>query len=160
MAAKPAKKTGRKTPAKKPDTYDIEASLGYLVNSVARLSLADLKSRLASLNIKPGQIPLIVWLLEEDGLTQSDLCQKANIEQPSVAEMLRKMEKDGVISRRRDAKDGRKYCIYLTAKIRRKAAEIYLSAHQSNQRALAGLSKKETETFLKTLHRIIANLHD
>jgi DNA-binding MarR family transcriptional regulator len=142
------------------EKYDIEASLGYLVNSVARLSLADLKHRLEALNIKPGQIPLIVWLLEEDGLTQSDLCRKANIEQPSVAEMLRKMEKDGVITRVRDSRDRRKFRIYLAPEIRRQAAQIYRCAHQSNDRAVAGLSAREIAAFVATLRRIIDNLRD
>lgn len=142
------------------DSYDIEASLGYLVNSVARLSLADLKQRLESLNIKPGQIPLIVWLLEEDGLTQSDLCQKANIEQPSVAEMLRKMEKDGLITRRRDQEDRRKFRIYLSPDVRQQASDIYKCAHESNQRAVAGLSNSEIDAFLQTLRQIVGNLRD
>jgi len=148
------------TTSGKQDFYDIESSLGYLVNSVARLSLADLKNRLDFLNIKPGQIPLIVWLLEEDGLTQSDLCRKANIEQPSVAEMLRKMEKEGLITRKRDPEDRRKYRIYLAPKIKKRAGDVYDCANASNARLVTGLSKKEIDEFLRTLRRIIGNLQD
>ncbi len=138
--------------------YDREQSAGYLVTLASRLFAGVLRDRLADMNVTPAQVPIILWLHDQDGLTQKDLCERASIEQPSAAEMLARMERLGHVSRTRDPDDGRRFRYHLTPSARARADALKADATAGNAIALAGVAEADTEVFLAVLHRVIDNL--
>lgn len=83
-------------------------SLGYIINQVARQFARVLQEQIAPLGVVPGQFAQLLALYEEDGVTQQDLCKKVQVEQPTMASTLARMERDGLIARRPHPTDGRK----------------------------------------------------
>jgi DNA-binding MarR family transcriptional regulator len=134
--------------------YDREQSAGYLVTLASRLFAGVLRDRLADMNVTPAQVPIILWLHDQDGLTQKDLCERASIEQPSAAEMLARMERLGHVSRTRDPDDGRRFRYHLTPS----ADALKADATAGNTIALAGVADADAEVFLAVLRRVIDNL--
>ena len=63
--------------------------------------------RLGALGTWPGQIPIVLCLLAEEGLSQKELIERTRIEQSTMAEHLDRMERDGLIYRVRDKRDRR-----------------------------------------------------
>lgn len=58
-----------------------------------------LNRRLTAVGLSVGQWPVLLALLEEDGLTQSELSRRLDIEQPTTANTLQRMQRDGLIHR-------------------------------------------------------------
>jgi DNA-binding MarR family transcriptional regulator len=133
-------------------------SLGYQVNHLGRLLAQALAQRLKPFGVVPGQFAQLLALYEHDGLTQAELCRIVQIEQPTMANTLARMERDGLISRVPDPEDGRRALVTLTAHARDISPDLTDAAKAVNATATTGLSKAEVDTFMATLARIIENL--
>lgn len=137
-------------------------TLGYLVNLLARLLAQSLKARNGSDGILPGQYPVAVELLTHDGMSQRDLCEAVRIEQATMANTLKRMERDGLITRRQSAEDGRLATIHLTAHGAQLAHASVLNAAEVNRVALEGLDPAAQaalrDTLLDLAERLEADL--
>lgn len=114
-------------------------TLGYLISLLARLLAQSLKARNGPDGILPGQYPIAVELLAQDGMSQRDLCEVVRIEQATMANTLKRMERDGLITRRQSAEDGRLATIHLTEAGARLTRAAVLNAAEVNGVALEGL---------------------
>lgn len=133
-------------------------SFGYQVNHLARLFARAITQRNQEIGIMPGQMPALLALLEEEGLSQKDLRERIQVEQPTLANTLNRMERDGLIERRGDPVDKRRSFIYLTDKARDAAKTVIANAKAVNRHATAGMSTEEKETALALIDRMIGNL--
>ncbi len=141
-------------------SFNRDTSAGYLVNHAARLFARHLDAGLAPLNLSTGPFPLLLHLWQQDGLTQKDLVERLGYEQPTVAATLSRMERDGLVARRPDPRDGRAQRIWLTDLGRGLRGDAEHQAEMVNVRALAGLSPQETEQFIAMMRRVLASLQD
>jgi DNA-binding MarR family transcriptional regulator len=135
-----------------------EASLGYQVNFLARLFERALRERIAPHGVVPGQFPALLCLYEQDGLTQAEIGGRVQIEQPTIAKTLQRMERDGLIRRAPDSDDRRRVRIHLTPRARALEPTLAAAARGINARALDGLTHAEADHLTGTITRIIANL--
>ncbi|MBK1701975.1 MarR family winged helix-turn-helix transcriptional regulator [Thiococcus pfennigii] len=135
-----------------------DQSAGYLANHMARLFARELQARIKPLGLSIGTFPALLVLWEGDGLTQRELIERLDIEQPTMANTLARMERDGLVVRRKDAADGRVQRIWLTAAARALEAAATAAADEVNDRALAVLSPGERASFVDAMCRIIAAL--
>ncbi len=126
-----------------PDGFEVaplhQMTLGYLISLLARLLAQSLKVRNGADGILPGQYPIAVELLARDGISQRDLCEVVRIEQATMANTLKRMERDGLITRRQSAEDGRLATIHLTEDGARLARAAVRNAADVNSVALEGL---------------------
>lgn len=140
-------------------TFDRDASAGYLVNHMARLFARHLETDLRPLGLALGAFPALLHLWEEDGLTQKELVKRLDIEQPTMANTLARMERDGLIERRRDAADARSQRIYLTDKGRALKEPATAAATDINRRALQHLNPAQRTLLLALIRSIIKSLN-
>eukprot|EP01035_Chromulina_nebulosa_P012954 gene12954-17251_t len=77
-------------------TYRRETSAGYLTNWAARLLTRSLERRLAGGGA--GQMPVFFALIDGVAQTQADLARDAAVEQPTMANTLQRMERDGLVT--------------------------------------------------------------
>ena len=89
-------------------------ALGYQIGLLSRLFDRMLEIELSEFNVSPGQYPTLIMLFEKDGLTQADLCRRIHVEQPTMANTLKRMERDGLIRREPDSIDKRQSRIFLS----------------------------------------------
>lgn len=95
-----------------------EDSLEFLFSKVIRLYHHQMHKSLHKIGLYKGQ-PFILFVLnDQDGITQKELAQKIKIEPASVSVIIRRMEKAGLVERRKDLKDLRISRVYLTKKSR------------------------------------------
>ena len=87
---------------------------GHLISLAARGFSRLSESRLKPLGFGVGQLPVLVALQNGVACTQRDLAQFAKVGQPPMAQMLTRMERDGLIERTPDPADGRSSHIALT----------------------------------------------
>jgi DNA-binding MarR family transcriptional regulator len=137
-----------------------QAQVTTLINLAARLTGKAARIRMGALGAWPGQIPLLLWLLEEDGLIQKDLVERSNMEQSTVAEHLDRMERDGFVRRVRGKTDMRTYRFYLTNKARLASRELIRSLESGARTFTKGIAANDLDTFTRVIRQIIANLDD
>ena len=137
-------------------TFLKEQSAGYLANHMARLFARRLQGRIKPLGLTIGTFPALLELWENDGLTQKELAARLDIEQATMANTLARMERDGIVVRKKDLADARAQRVWLTDKARALQASATAAADQQNSAALARLSDEERIVFLDLMQKTIA----
>lgn len=140
--------------------FEKDRSAGYLVNLVARAFARALESGIRPLGLSVGVFPALLQLWDKDGLTQKDLVDLLGVEQPTLANTLSRMERDGLILRRKDEADGRAQRIWLTEKGRAARPAAVAAASGVNARALSGFTEAERTQFEHLLRRALAGLQE
>ena len=135
-----------------------QASVGYQVNHLARLLAQALRERIEPLGVVPGQFAQLFALYEQDGLTQAELCARIRIEQPTMANTLTRMQRDGLIDRVPDPADGRRALVMLTPASRQLQDQLIGAARDVNTMATRGLDPAEINALLTALATAIDNL--
>ena len=138
------------------DKYRRESSAGYLINWAARLFVRALERRLAGGSA--GSMPVFFALIDGRAQTQKELAHWAAVEQPTMANTLSRMERDGLIERTPDPNDRRSALVALTAQGRERATQALQAAGDTNALGLSPLAPQEREVFLEMLHRVIQYL--
>ena len=139
-------------------SFPRQSSLGYQVNHLARLMAQALRARIAPLGVVPGQFAQLLALYEQDGQSQMELCERVRVEQPTMANTLRRMERDGLIRRLPDPSDGRRAVVMLTKRARNLEDALVDRARSVNSEATRDISDDEMAAFMATMSRIIRNL--
>src|SRR3954465_7400015 len=131
---------------------------GHLITRAARLMLrlADIKFRPLGLGV--ASFPVLSMLRMGQKLSQKELALCVRIEQPSMAQLLSRLERDGMIKRSPDPGDGRSSLISITRKALGVLPEVDAAVDAGNELALAGLRHDEAKTPIDLLHRLIGNL--
>lgn len=137
-----------------------EDSLGYVINHVARQFARALHDEISQHGVVPGQFAQLLALYEKDGITQQELCEIVQIEQPTMANTLKRMERDGLVERVPHASDRRKHLIVLTDMAKRLEAPLIEAANRVNAAATQGLDRKEAEKLMATMRLLASNLDE
>ncbi len=137
---------------------EVLSTPGHLISLAARGFARLSEARLKPLGFGVGHLPVLVALQEGRADTQRDLARFAKIEQPSMAQMLVRMERDGLIQRTPDAADGRSSRIALTGVAQRRLPDAVAALIEGNREALSGFTDEEAAQLVALLTRVIANL--
>ena len=137
---------------------EVLSTPGHLISLAARGFARLSEARLKPLGFGVGHLPVLVALQDGQVGSQRDLAQFARIEQPSMAQMLARMERDGLIRREPDPADGRSSRILLTDAARARFPEACATLLQGNRDALSGFTDAEAAQLAALLVRLIANL--
>lgn len=115
-------------------------------------------AQLRGLGFAMGQLPVLVALKHGQALPQSELARLARVEQPSMAQLLNRMERDGLVQRSPDPADGRSRLVSLTAQARRQLPHARAVMQATTSAATAGFSAAELEQLQALMQRLNANL--
>jgi len=113
---------------------------------------------LRDLGFAMGQLPVLVALKKRQALPQSELARIARVEQSSMAQLLNRMERDGLIERVPDPNDKRSRLISLTSAASRQMPKGKAIMDATCEIALAGFNPKEVDQLAALMARINANL--
>lgn len=137
---------------------DVLSTPGHLISLAARGFARLSEARLKPLGFGVGHIPVLIALQTGTAKTQRDLARFARVEQPPMAQMLTRMERDGLIRRTPDPDDGRSSLIALTDTASATLPEACETLFAGNREALEDFSKEEGDQLVSLLGRLIANL--
>jgi DNA-binding MarR family transcriptional regulator len=95
--------------------------LGFLLAKATQRWNGLLAERFAAAgyrDVRPSYGSVLLPLFEEDGLRMGELAERAHLSKQTMTEMVRRLERDGLVERRADPHDGRASLIFLTARSR------------------------------------------
>src|SRR3954468_13228618 len=136
--------------------FDQRETIGFQAAQLARLMANRLRDALAPLGIMPAQSAALIEIGRSEGLTQKELVERLDVEQPGVARTLNGLETEGWITRQ--AKAGRAQGLYLTDKARAVVPDAMRRAAEINRQALNELSRTEQAHLIDALDELIHDL--
>lgn len=139
-------------------TMDVLSTPGHLISLAARRFAKLSEMRLKPLGFGVGHLPVLVALRDGRVGTQRDLAAFAKIEQPPMAQMLARMERDGLIRRTPDPADRRSSRIRLTEEAEARLPDAVAVLLEGNRQVLAGFSADEEVQLVALLTKLITNL--
>jgi DNA-binding MarR family transcriptional regulator len=133
---------------------DIRMSLDKVSSQMRR----NYSESLRELNLYVGQDNLLARLWLGDGITQMQLCEHLKCEPPTVTNMVKSLEQNGFINRKRDEEDARVMRIYLTAKGKELEEPVEFKWKQQQVKLLQSISAEERIILRDLLKRMEKNL--
>jgi MarR family transcriptional regulator, transcriptional regulator for hemolysin len=140
--------------------WDPTASASLWINRAARFLGRLQDTKLRPFGFGMSQMPVLHALQQGAALPQKELAARANVEQPTMAEMLMRMQRDGLVERVPNPNDGRGNLTSLTQRARSRFPKARLALVQVEQHALRGFSIEEKRTLVALLERVVCNLAD
>jgi DNA-binding MarR family transcriptional regulator len=109
-------------------------------------------------DLTPRQYAVLITVSQNEGLSQTHLVEKTGIDRSTLADIVRRMLKKGLLHRRRTKEDARAYAVKLTDegwRILRSADPV---AKRVDDRILSALPAAQRERFLNDLSAIVTAL--
>jgi DNA-binding MarR family transcriptional regulator len=131
---------------------------GHYFSRIARGLTRVGDARLRDVGFATAQLPVLTALKDGARMSQTELARWAKVEQPTMAQMLSRMERDGIIRREADPKDRRGSLVSLTKQARSRLPAGRAILRQGNVEMTKGLSASEVEALVSLLRRVLANV--
>lgn len=136
------------------DLPEPQRHVGNLIRRAQQLHLATW-SRVASAEITSAQYSILAVLDRTGESSQRELCDEVDLDRSTVADLVRRMERSGLISRQRAAGDARRNVVTLTehgAAERERLAPLVVEV----QRELTGhMDPAESDALFRGLWRML-----
>ncbi|WP_138751336.1 MarR family winged helix-turn-helix transcriptional regulator [Paenibacillus sinopodophylli] len=133
---------------------DIRQSLDRISSQMRR----NYGESLRELNLYVGQDNLLYRLWLGDGVTQMQLCEHLKCEPPTVTNMVKSLEQNGFIYRKRDGQDARIMRIFLTDKGKALETPVEIKWRQHQEKLLQSISTEDRLVLKQFLQQMESNL--
>ncbi|MGK0715809.1 MarR family winged helix-turn-helix transcriptional regulator [Leucobacter sp. W1153] len=136
------------------DAHEPHAHVGFLIRRAQQLHVA-VWARVVSTEVSSVQYSILVTLHRLGDASQRELCDEAGLDRSTIAEILRRMERDGLVERQRSAEDARRNSVRLTTlglAERRRLKPLVLKVQQE---LTAGLNAAERAQLELSLNRLL-----
>ena len=131
---------------------------GFLINEISKLFHDKLRRNSEDLGFKSGYRQILRFLSHEDGVTQVDIARNSHFTAPTVSVTLKKMEDEGLISRKTDKSDTRRTRVFITEKGREWESKLFASAMNCEEILVRGFSAEEILEFDRLLKKAKENM--
>ncbi len=145
-------------PAAAGPAWDPQSLVGGHVNRAARLVAKTGEARLRPLGVGVAYMPVLSLLSGGRRMAQRDLAAMTHIEQPTMAQLLGRMEAAGLVRRDPDPADRRSQLVSLTDRAVAQMPAVRAVLTEGNRRLTAGLSAADVATLRRLLGQVIVNL--
>jgi MarR family transcriptional regulator for hemolysin len=138
--------------------WDPESTPAFWINRASRTLLRHFDARLRPFGFAMSHLPVLRALAQGRPMSQTELAQAAQVEQPSMAETLARMVRDGVAERKPNPNDRRGTLVSLTRRSRARMPRARAALMEANREAMAGLTEAEQALLRRLLERVVRNL--
>jgi DNA-binding MarR family transcriptional regulator len=115
-------------------------------------------AEMANSDMTPRQYAVLVTVAGNEGLSQTGLVERTGIDRSTLADIVRRMLKKGLLQRRRTREDARAYAVRLTEEGRRAMKAAETGARRADERILAALPARQREQMLDDLSTLVERL--
>ncbi len=136
----------------------LEHSPIHLLHRAGQCAGDVFQSEMRTEDLTPRQYAVLVAVAENEGLSQTDLVDVTGIDRSTLADIIRRMLKKGLVQRRRTKEDARAYAVKLTEEGRRILQAAEPMAKKVDERILQALPAAERDRFLSDLNMIVEAL--
>lgn len=127
-------------------------------NLMRKLEHGLLFSILIKAGLYPGQLPVLNYVREHEGCTQTEIAKCLNVSAASIASSTKRLQKNGMILKKSDQLNLRANMLYLTPKGRELTCIYQMEINQLRSGYMNGFSESEKKQFISFLKRINQNI--
>ena len=98
---------------------------GLLINEISKLFHDRMRKNSEDLGFKTGYHQILRFLAKTDGVTQVDIANDSHVKASTISVTLKKMEDEGLVSRKTDKDDMRQIRVYITEKGRELEGKLF-----------------------------------
>ncbi len=135
-----------------------EESLHALLSQAMRLYFLRNYALLENKRLHPGQIPVLLELRQSGGFSQIELARRLQVRPSTMAVMLQRLEKVGLVRRHPDEKDQRVSRVYLTEKGDQVCRDVQDMIATIDRECLVDFTREEILLLKRFLRQIKDNL--
>jgi len=136
----------------------LERSPVHLLHRAGQCAGDIFQSEMSNGGLTPRQYAVLHTVSHHEGLSQTNLVDKTGIDRSTLADIIRRMLKKGLLARRRTKEDARAYAVKLTDEGWRVLKSAEPMARRVDDKILAALPTQERERFLQQLNKIVKTL--
>lgn len=131
-----------------------ENSLPYHIRGAFRGFETALARYLATMDLPVSQFYILRLLWEEDGNSQSDIAAQASMSESVASQVIQKMEKAGLVTRRKGSGDDRKRYVYMTPKGKTLREKIMTEGIKISNEHRPDISREDLLTTISVLIKV------
>lgn len=128
---------------------------GYLIRRLHQIHYALFFEECAAFDITPVQYGLLTTLSLSPDLDQNSIGRELGIDRTNVADVLNRLEKRGLLVRRRSGTDKRMVLARLTRRGEQVTKDMYDSMERAQLRLLEPLPPADRRIFIENLMRLV-----
>ena len=136
----------------------LEKSPLHLLHRAGQCAAEVFQTELGSGDITPRQFAVLVTVSQNEGLSQTHLVDRTGIDRSTLADIVRRMLKKGLLQRRRTREDARAYAVKLTEEGWRVLKSVEPLSRRVDERILASLPAGQRDRLLSDLNAIVVAL--
>jgi len=133
-------------------------SMGFLIGFLSRQSRKYFEFHADKLGLHGGQMIVLKILALQDGLSQSDLSKKLQVDKAHIARAIKKLEDKKLVTRRDCEKDSRLNKLYLTEKAKTLIPQIKVIYKAWTQKLGEDFNEEEKQIINSLLVRMCNNV--
>jgi DNA-binding MarR family transcriptional regulator len=128
---------------------------GYLIRRLHQIHVALFLEECKDSKLTPVQYGLLTALSFRGALDQGSLAEELGLDRTTTAEVLSRLEKRGLVTRRPNPRDRRAKLATITRRGRALTAAMFSGMQRAQDRMCAPLTQKERDALMGTLARLI-----
>jgi MarR family transcriptional regulator, temperature-dependent positive regulator of motility len=136
----------------------LERSPIHLLHRVGQCASDIFAMEIGDADLTPRQYAILLTVSQNEGLSQTDLVERTGVDRSTLADIVRRMLKNGLLQRRRPNDDARAYAVKLTEEGWRLLRASEPMVKRVDDKILSTLSGKQRDQFLTDLQTIVEAL--
>jgi DNA-binding MarR family transcriptional regulator len=136
----------------------LERSPIHLLHRAGQCAADIFQGEMVEGDLTPRQYAVLVSVSQNEGLSQTQLVEQTGVDRSTLADIVRRMLKKGLLQRRRTKDDARAYSVKLTDEGWRVLKATDPLARRVDEKILAALPGQQRERFVQDLHTIVTAL--
>ena len=136
----------------------LERSPIHLLHRAGQCAADIFQSEMETGDLTPRQFAVLVAVAQHEGLSQTQLVDRTGVDRSTLADIVRRMLKKGLVQRRRTKEDARAYAVKLTEEGWRVLRSTEPKARRVDARILEALPAQQRDRFLDDLTTIVQAL--
>jgi DNA-binding MarR family transcriptional regulator len=109
-------------------------------------------------DLTPRQLAVLITVGQDEGLNQTELVERTGIDRSTMADIVKRMQRKGLLQRRRTKEDARAYAVKLTYEGRRVLRAAEPLGKRIDERVLEALPQQRRGEFIERLQTIVEKL--
>jgi DNA-binding MarR family transcriptional regulator len=130
----------------------------HLLHRAGQGAEAIFETEIKDSDLTPRQLAVLITVAHNEGLNQTGLVDRTGIDRSTIADLVRRLQKKGLLQRRRTKEDARAYAVKLTDEGRRVLRTAEPLAKKVDERILDALPAKQRREFIERLTTIVDSL--
>ena len=136
----------------------MQETTGFLLGHMCKLMRNRIHGLFEEIGLHRGQHFVLHVLWKNEGIMHSELAARSGVRPATITNAIKRMEKAGLVERRRDTEDERVSRVYLTEAGRDIRSKVEETFRDFEAQAFAGLSEEEMTALRELLLKVQKNL--